>query len=71
VNLLTRSRIIILIVIIVLVLLVAIQNSYPVTIFFLFWRAQVDGVFLFLATFLVGLIAGAIAFWGWNRGRDT
>jgi uncharacterized integral membrane protein len=65
---LTRTRVVIVLVIVGLMLIVAIQNSYPISLFFLFWRAQVEGLLLFLTIFLVGALAGALAFWGFKRG---
>ena len=67
---LTRPRTILLLLIIAIVVIMAMQNSYPVQIYFLFWRAQVDGLLLFLLVFLVGMLAGSLLFWGWRRGRN-
>ena len=68
---LSRARIIILLVLIALIVIMAIQNSYPVSLYFLFWRAQVDGFLLFLLVFLVGMLAGSLLFWGWRRGQSS
>jgi uncharacterized integral membrane protein len=70
-NFLTRPRTIFLLIIIAMVVIMAIQNSYPVPIFFLFWRANVDGLLLFLLVFLVGVLAGSLLTWGWRRGRNS
>ena len=68
---LTRPRTILLLLIIAIVVIMAAQNSYPVQVYFLFWRAQVDGLLLFLLVFLVGMLAGSLLFWGWRRGRNS
>lgn len=68
---LTRPRTIFLLIIIAVVVIMAIQNSYPVPLFFLFWRANVDGLLLFLLVFLVGMLAGSLLSWGWRRGRRS
>lgn len=70
-NFLGRIRIIILLVVFALIIIMAIQNSYPVSLYFLFWRAQIDGLLLFLLIFLVGVLAGSLLFWGWRRGRTS
>ena len=67
---LTRPRTIIFLVIAALVLIVAGQNSRPVQVSFLVWRAWVDGLLLFILIFLVGMLAGSLLFWGWRRGRN-
>ncbi len=67
---LTRPRIIFLLLLVAIVVIMAMQNSYPVQLYFLFWRAQVDGLLLFLLVFLVGMLAGSLLFWGWRRGRN-
>jgi len=64
-------RTILVLVIIAVVVVMAIQNSYPVSLYFLFWRAQVDGLLLFLLVFLVGMLAGSLLFWGFRRGRNS
>ena len=68
---LTRARVIILLILIALVVIMAMQNSYPISLYFLFWRAQVDGLLLFLLIFIVGMLAGSLLFWGWRRGRSS
>ena len=68
---LTKIRLIILLTVLALVLIVALQNSYPITLFFLFWRAQIDGLFLFIMIFLTGVLAGWLTFWGWKRGWSS
>jgi uncharacterized integral membrane protein len=68
---LTRPRTILSLIIALLVLIVAGQNSHPVQVSFLVWRAWVDGLLLFILIFLVGMLAGALLFWGWRRGRSS
>jgi uncharacterized integral membrane protein len=41
-----------------IVILVGIQNSKPIDLRFLFWRAQVDGLLLFALLFAAGLGTG-------------
>jgi uncharacterized integral membrane protein len=52
-----------------LVLIVAAQNNRPVIIDVLFWRAEVDRLLLFPALFLLGLVAGFLLGWGWERRK--
>jgi len=40
------------------VILVGIQNSRPIDLRFLFWRAEVDGLLLFALLFVAGLGTG-------------
>jgi uncharacterized integral membrane protein len=67
---LKRPRTIVALVILCLVLVVAAQNSYPINLYFLLWRAQIDGLLLFLLIFLMGVLTGALGFWGLRRGRS-
>jgi uncharacterized integral membrane protein len=67
---LKRPRTIVALVLLCFVLLVAAQNSYPINLYFLFWRAQIDGLLLFLLIFLLGALTGALGFWGLRRGRS-
>jgi uncharacterized integral membrane protein len=66
---LKRPRTIAALLLLCLVLIVAVQNSYPINLYFLLWRAQIDGLLLFLLIFLVGALTGALSFWGIRRGR--
>lgn len=67
---LKRPRTIIALVLLAFALILAAQNSYPINLYFLFWRAQIDGLLLFILIFLVGMLTGALASWGFRRGRS-
>ena len=68
---LTRPRTIIVLILILIIFIVAAQNNRPVQISFLVWRAWLDGLLLFILIFLVGMLSGALLFWGWRRGRNS
>jgi uncharacterized integral membrane protein len=52
-----------------LFLVIVMQNSEPVNVQVLFWRATVDKLLLFPAIFLAGLAAGLLL--GWSRRRTS
>ena len=66
---LKRPRTILALVLIAIVLIVAAQNSYPISLFFLFWRMQVDAPILYSLIFLLGVVTGVLGWWGFRRGR--
>jgi uncharacterized integral membrane protein len=45
---------------IIILIIAAIQNSAPVPLRFLAWRADVDGLLLFLILFAFGFLVGAM-----------
>jgi len=64
-----RIKAIIGIALLALMALVAIQNSGPVAIRFLVWRADIDGLFLYLVIFAMGCLAGALGVLALRRRR--
>jgi uncharacterized integral membrane protein len=64
-----KLRIVIGLVIIALAGVVALQNSTPVDLRFLFWSAVVDQVLLIPGVFLAGLVAGLLLAVGRSYGR--
>lgn len=55
-------------IVILLLVILGIQNSAPVSLRFLFWQADVDGLLLFACLFLAGAVAGILLSRLWRRG---
>lgn len=58
-------------VLVALLIVVTLQNSAPVDLRFLFWKATVDRLLLFPALFLAGFASGAAVFWAQRKGRNS
>jgi uncharacterized integral membrane protein len=64
-----RIRVLAGLIVLLLLIIVAVQNSNPVSIRMLFWRADVDGLLLFACLFLAGAVSGLLLSHLWRRGR--
>jgi uncharacterized integral membrane protein len=64
-----RFRLVAGLIVLLLLVILGVQNSNPVELRFLFWRADVDGLLLFVCLFVAGAIAGILFSRLWTRDR--
>jgi len=64
-----RIKAIIVMVVVVLIGLVILQNNSVVAVRFLFWRAELNAIFLYLVLFLSGVVVGVLADLALRRNR--
>lgn len=57
----------------ILIAVFALQNTFPVTVQFLFWEYQTSLVLVILSSTAIGAVLSAIASFGvrWRHGRET
>ncbi len=48
-----------------------IQNSYPVSLQFLFWRISMPGILFYPLLLVIGFTGGWLACWLWTRKKNN